>query len=409
MTVETASNAKPEWAMSKRERLNVERARQGLAPNKRRRWPWLMALIVFVSALVIFTLQARSETGAMGSPEPEVAAAEPTLQISATETTTLERQRLEHRVRVTGTLNPVERAQLSSQVNAPVTRIAVRPGDTVKQGDVLVEMDATNLTNQLNQLTNTARATRAQLTLAQSSLDRGIRLAEQGLSPASSIEEMRANVEAQSASLAAQEWQIRAAERAVADAVVKAPFDGQVASRSVEPGQYVSVGTPLVTLVDLTALEMQANLPVNAATLVEPGQWVTIDVDSATPFSLQGTVTRINPVALDGTRTLPVYIRVTEPDARLRGGMFATGNIVTDTRDNALAVATDAVRSDAEGQFVLRLENDHLVRQPVTVAEKWDSGARLEIASGLSVGDTLISAPLPGLKAGDRIAVEGVN
>ncbi|MEP4547700.1 MAG: efflux RND transporter periplasmic adaptor subunit [Saccharospirillum sp.] len=407
MTSETSSNAKPEWAMSKRELMNAERARQGLPPNKRRRWPWLLALIPVAVAGVVFASQGEPDVASAAQAEP--AATESVLRISASEITTLEQQRLEQRLRVTGTLSPVEKARLSSQVNAPVARIVVRPGDSVEQGDVLVEMDATNLTNQLNQLTNTARATQAQLTLAQRSLDRGVRLAEQGLSPASSIEELRANVEAQSATLATQEWQIRAAEQAVADAVVRAPFKGQVSSRSVEPGQYVSVGTPLVTLVDLTALEMQANLPVNAATLVEPGQLVTIDVDSAQPFSLQGTVDRINPVALDATRTLPVYIRITEPDARLRGGLFATGNIIISTRDNALSVPAESVRSDAEGDFVLRLEADHLVRQPVTVAGKWDSGTRLEIASGLSVGDTLISAPLPGLKAGDRITVEGVN
>ncbi|MFY0664413.1 MAG: efflux RND transporter periplasmic adaptor subunit [Natronospirillum sp.] len=407
MTSDTSSNAKPDWAMSKRELMNAERTRQGLSPHKRRRWPWGLALIAIAVILLVFAMQTRSDTTDPVSAESAVTT--PVLQISAAETTTLERQRLEQRLRVTGTLSPVEKSQLSSQVNAPVTRIAVRPGDTVEQGDVLVEMDATDLTNQLNQLTNTARATRAQLALAQNSLDRGVRLADQGLSPASSIEELRANVEAQSASLATQEWQIRSAERAVANAVVRAPFSGQVASRSVEPGQYVSVGTPLVTLVDLTELEMQANLPVNVATLVEPGQWVSIEVDSAQPFSIEGTVDRINPVALDGTRTLPVYIRITEPDARLRGGMFATGNIIINTRDNALAVPTDAVRSDAEGQFVLRLEADQLVRQPITVAGTWYSGTRLEITSGLSAGDTLVSAPLPELKAGDRISVVGSN
>ncbi|WP_127557057.1 efflux RND transporter periplasmic adaptor subunit [Saccharospirillum alexandrii] len=407
MTSDTPSNAKPDWAMSKRELMNAERQRQGLAPQKRRRWPWLLALIVIGVALLVFAMQASPEPAETGPAEPEDT--EPVLQISATETSTLAPQRLEQRLRVTGTLSPVEKAQLSSQVNAPVLRIAVRPGDTVEEGDVLVEMDATDLTNQLNQLTNTARATQAQLTLAQNSLDRGVRLAEQGLSPASSIEELRANVEAQSASLATQEWQIRAAERAVANAVVRAPFSGQVSARSVEPGQYVSVGTPLVTLVDLTALEMQANLPVNAATLVKAGQAVTIEVDSAEPFSLQGTVDRINPVALDATRTLPVYIRVTEPDARLRGGMFATGYIVINARDNALSVPSESVRSDAEGDFVLLLEDDHLVRQPVTVAGEWESGTRLEIAEGLAIGDTLVSAPLPELRAGDRIAIAGGN
>lgn len=407
MTSDTSSNAKPDWAMSKRELKNAERQRQGLAPQKRRRWPWLLALIVIGVALLVFAMQASPEPAEAGPAEPEDT--EPVLQISATETSTLVPQRLEQRLRVTGTLSPVEKAQLSSQVNAPVLRIAVRPGDTVEEGDVLVEMDATDLTNQLNQLTNTARATQAQLTLAQNSLDRGVRLAEQGLSPASSIEELRANVEAQSASLATQEWQIRAAERAVANAVVRAPFSGQVSARSVEPGQYVSVGTPLVTLVDLTALEMQANLPVNAATLVKAGQAVTIEVDSAEPFSLQGTVDRINPVALDATRTLPVYIRVTGPDTRLRGGLFATGYIVINARDNALSVPAESVRSDAEGDFVLRLEDDHLVRQPVTVAGEWESGTRLEIADGLAIGDTLVSAPLPELRAGDRIAIAGGN
>jgi multidrug efflux pump subunit AcrA (membrane-fusion protein) len=118
-------------------------------------------------------------------------------------------------------------------------------------------------------------------------------------------------------------------------------------------------------------------------------------------------VTRVNPVAISGTRTVPIYIELDNTEGSLRGGMFATGQITVAEKADAHAVSAAALREDADGQFVLKLVDGTLVRQGVEVVQEWDRGRLLEV-TGIAAGDVIVSAPLDELTAGDAYTlVEG--
>ena len=316
--------------------------------------------------------------------------------------TTIEPQLLTQSVRVSGPISPLRQAALTALVGGVVETVTFRPGDRVGEGEVLVQIDTRNLKIQLDQQRNTAEATRAQLTLAESQLERTLALSDRGLSTSSGLEQAESNVAALRANLAALEGQVTAAEAALEDAAVNAPFSGIVAARSAEPGQAVSPGSPLVSIVDLSVLEMQGSAPVSVNAQIAPGQRVTITVEGIAGKTFEGVVDRVNPVAIEGTRTIPVYIMLENNEGLLRGGMFASGQIVVAEQADALAVPASAIREDATGEYVLKLEDDTLVRQAIERGTSWSRGRIIEIVDGLAAGDTVISASLPELDPGDR-------
>lgn len=396
----TAAHEKPDWAQSKREKQNAERAAQGLKP-RRRIVPWII-LVVIVLAVVAFVLFRPSP------PAVEETAAETTVirQIRQSETTTIEPVTLRETVKVTGTLVPARQAEVASQASGRVMAVLVRAGDTVSEGDVIAQIDRATLELQLNQQRATAEATRAQLESSQQQLERTEQLGTQGLASPSALEQARSSTAALQANLTALEIAVESAELALSNATVKSPLDGVVASRSVEPGQTISAGTPLFSIVNLDQMVFEAAASVNSSAFVAAGQSATISVTGLGGQEFTGTVTRVNPVAITGTRTVPIYIEL-ENSGSLRGGMFATGFVTVAEKPDALSVPAAALREDADGQYVLKLVDGTLTRQGIEVVQEWDRGRLVEV-TGLLAGDVVVSAPLPELTAGEPYTlVEG--
>lgn len=389
----SAAHEKPEWAQSRHEKRNVERVAQGLKP-RRRIWPWIILAVVVAAVVAFIVLRpAPPATDAAAEAEPDRIVR----QLRQSETVTIEPMKLSETVKVTGTLVPSQRSDVASQASGRVMDVMVRPGDTVNEGDVLAQIDRATLELQLNQQNATASATRAQLVSSQQQLERTEQLAGQGNASPSTLEQARSATAALQAQLDALDTAVQSAELALANATVKSPLTGVVSSRSVEPGQTIQAGTTLFTIVNLTKMEFDSAASVNSSARVTAGQNAVISVTGLDGQQFAGQVSRVNPVAQTGTRTVPIYIDLDNAGGDLRGGMFATGYITVAEQANALAIPAAALREDAEGQFVLKLAGDVLVRQPVTIVREWNRGSMIEI-TGPVAGDVVVSAPLDELQ-----------
>lgn len=400
----TSEHSKPEWAQSKRDKDNAARVAAGLKP-RRRRWPWIVLAVIVAAVIAVWFMLSQQ---AAVAPTEETPAADPVMQINPAEISTIEPQTLTRTVRVTGSLAPQQQTQLASQVSGRVVAVMARPGDAVSEGDVLLQLDTESLRIQLDQQTSTAEATRAQLVLAESQLARTADLISRGLAASSGIEQVQSSADALRANLAALEGQVEAARIALANATLKAPLDGIIAERNVSAGQTVQQGATLFTIVDLATLELDGSAPVGSSPQLEKGQAVAVTVEGLPGNTYTGIVDRINPIAVAGTRTIPVYIVLENERGLLRGGMFATGQIVVAEKPDAIAVPQTAIREDAEGYFVLKLAEGQVVRQAVEQGESWNGNRLIEIVSGLSAGDVVVTAPLTQLQPEDRVEmVEG--
>lgn len=397
----TAAHEKPDWAQSKHDKRNAERVAQGLKP-KRRILPWIVLAVIVVGIVAFILLQP---------PAPPVEEATDTAtvtrQIRQSETSTIEATTLRQTVKVTGTLVPGQQSEVASQASGRVMAVLKRPGDAVAEGDVLAQIDRAPLELQLNQQQATAEATRAQLVSSRQTLERTEQLAGQGLASPSTLEQARSATAALEANLTALETAVATAQLGLDNATVKAPLDGVVASRSVEPGQTIAAGTALFSIVNLDEMEFDAAASVNSSAMVAAGQPVEVSVTGLDGQQFAGTVTRVNPVAVSGTRTVPIYVELDNAQGSLRGGMFATGQITVVEKADAHAVSAAALREDAEGNYVLKLVDGALVRQDIELVGEWDRGRVVEV-TGLADGDVVVSAPLDTLAAGDAYElVEG--
>ena len=395
----TQDSTKPDWAQSKHDKANAARIAAGQKP-RRRKGPWIVLAVIVLAIAGYFLWQSQQPAPA---PVVEAEPAAPVMQLNSGEITTLEPQTLQQAVKVTGSLAPQRQTQVATQVSGRVVAVMVRPGDTVGEGDVLLQLDTESLQIQLDQQTSTAAATRAQLVLAESQLVRTTDLIERGLAATSGIEQAQSSADALRANLAALEGQVEAARIALGNATVKAPMAGVISERTVEPGQTVQQGSPLLTIVDLDELEMQASAPVGSSALIKTGQAVTITVEGLPNRSFDGVVERVNPVAVAGTRTIPVYVSLDNAEGLLRGGMFAVGQIIVAEQADALAVPKAAIREDAEGFYVLKRDADKVMRQAVEQGESWNGGALVAIISGLAASDVVVTAPLTQLEPGDAV------
>ncbi|WP_292020265.1 efflux RND transporter periplasmic adaptor subunit [Maritimibacter sp. UBA3975] len=400
-------NPKPDWAMNKREKARAEAIAAGETP-KRRKWPWVVLLVLVAGAAgggyyaqQNGLLPTPPEPAAEAAPE---APAELVVRLAPFEVTTIAPGTLTETLRVTGSLTPSRQVHLSAEVSARLLEVTVREGDSVKEGALLARFDVNSLENQLAQAQSSAEATRVQFNKAQSDFERTQTLVERELAAPTALENARSGLEQLRAQLASQETAVENAQTAVEKARVTAPFDGVIAERQVDAGAFVATGSPLFTIVDLTSLEVEATAPVSISNKIDAGQVVDLRVEGFGDEAFTGEVERLNPMAISGSRMLPIYITLENTSGELRGGMFATGRITLEEKSGAIWVPVEAIREDAQGTHVLVARDGELVRRGVEVAREWDNGAKVEIASGLETGDTVVAAALPELRPGQKFA-----
>ncbi|WP_255553746.1 efflux RND transporter periplasmic adaptor subunit [Maritimibacter sp. DP1N21-5] len=399
-------NPKPDWAMNKREKARAEMIARGETPKKRR-WPWIVLAVLIVGGVGggIYARQA----GLLPEPPAEPVVAEPArealTQLAPYEITTIAPTTLTETLRVTGSLAPTRDVHLSAEVSARLTDVSVRAGDAVEEGQLLASFDVDSLQNQLDQARSTADATRVQVAQAQTDFNRTQTLVERQLAAPTALEQAQSGLEQLQATLAAQETAVANAQTALDRAQVTAPFAGVVSERSVSTGEFVAAGSPLFTVVDLTSLEVEATAPVSLSPKIAAGQPVELTVEGFGDRVFEGRVDRINPVAIEGSRALPVYVSLDNAEGDLRGGMFASGRILLERKDDVLSVPASALREDAEGAFVLVIEDNVLTRRDVETAREWEGGAAFEVTAGLEPGDVVLSEALPELRAGTKITL----
>lgn len=185
---------------------------------------------------------------------------------------------------------------------------------------------------------------------------------------------------------------VRSAELALAeqrlnDAVVVAPFEGQVHERHIAPGSFVQIGAPVVTLVKTSTLRFRGTLPERHARELSLGQQVKLNVESIDePLTAQ--ISRISPVVEERNRSLMFEVVLSNPDGRLRTGLFVEAEVFVDPQAEAIVIPASALNEFAGAEKVWQVEEGVAHEQVVQTARRTDEG--IEIVGGLSAGDVIL-------------------
>ena len=196
--------------------------------------------------------------------------------------------------------------------------------------------------------------------------------------------------------------------RWLADTVVRAPFAGVVAERSVKSGDRVSDGDPLFRVVNTAELEFEATVAAEHAAQLKTGTPVALMVAGIPDGAISGRISRINATADPATRQLRVYVAVPNKEGRLVGDLFASGRVVMREASQSLAVPPSAIHAAPSGGSQVWVIEDHkLALRTVTPGLQDETQNLVQVQSGLRAGDTVVVASAEGLKVGQTIQLAG--
>lgn len=322
-----------------------------------------------------------------------------TLEFTPADLAVVEMRSLVRSIPFSGSLAPVVQTAVKSKVPGEVVRVLVREGEAVKEGQLLAQIDVTDLQAKVDAATAALEESKARLTIAEKNRANSQQLLRQKFISQNAYDTTESTFEASAASMRSQEAQLRIARKALDDAAVRAPFSGVIATRTAHPGEKIAMDHPMFTLVDLARMEIEAPAPASEVPSVKVGQAATFTVDGfERPF--EGRVERINPTAQPGSRAINLYLSVDNRDGKLRGGMFAKGQIVLDRSQPGAVIPATAVREESGQAYVFTIENGKIARRPVKLGSAQQLDGLVEVVSGLEKGMNVVAARVSGLKPG---------
>lgn len=341
--------------------------------------------------------------GGKGGAEEEAAAPEvPTITADTAKVT---RQPIVEDLVIRGTITavPNEDVKVSALVAGRVNSVTVAEGDTVKQGQVIAQLDRQPLEDQRRQAAAAVEQARAQVENARANLQRNQQLFERGIASGKEVEDAKAQMAAGQSALDTANAALNTAERNVERASVRSPIAGQVVKRMVSVGEQVdgTAAQPIAEIANIDRVELAANVPAEQIARIKIGQEAAITTEAHPGRTFAGTVLAIAP-AIDATTNAGlVRIRVANLDRALKVGMFAEAH-VTLGRHDGLVVAPAALVRTAESAAVYVVSGDLAQRTPVKVGiEKPDA---VEIVTGVMEGQTVLTSSVYGLGEKARLA-----
>lgn len=306
---------------------------------------------------------------------------------------------------ISGTLGAEREARVRSELGGSVLQIYVEPGQAVREGQVLAQIEPQTAREQAAFSDALVRSLENNLRLEQRNLDRDKRLAEAGALSTRAVESDSLGVAQAQASLAEATARQVAAQRALDRSSVQAPFAGIVSDQQASVGDVVQNGTELFTIVDPSSLRLEAQVPAEALSQLRVGTAVQFTVSGFGDARLQGRVTRIYPSVDPTTRQVRILVTVPNPGQQLVVGLFAQGRVVTSER-RGVTVPKAAVDLRGVRPAVSQVKDGRMVRTEVVLGLEDIVAELVEVTSGLAVGDTIVLGSSRGIAPGTPIRVQ---
>jgi RND family efflux transporter MFP subunit len=369
----------------------------------RRHWKWLLvALLLAVAAAAgLRALKARKAQEAVAP----AAKAETVIEFAASDVLKAAPVDLSQNLPVSGSLRAVNSAFVKARAAGELQGLTVREGDTVKAGQVLARIDATESRARVRQASEQADAARAQVDIAQRTYDNNKALVEQGFISRTALDTSLASLNAARSSYQAALAAADMAKKTLDDTVLQAPIGGVVAQRLAQPGERVAVDGKVVEIVDLSRLELEATLSAADSVQVRVGQPAQLQVEGmAQPVAAR--VVRINPSAQAGSRSVLAYLALDDATG-LRQGLFAQGKVATGSA-SALAVPLSAIRTDKPSPYVQLVDNGKIVHRPVAPGARGEAGSETWVGvDGVPAGALVVKGHVGPLREGTAVKFTG--
>ena len=327
------------------------------------------------------------------------------------ETTTVEKGDISTTVTATGTIEPVTKVEVGTQVSGIVAKIYVDYNSEVKAGQVIAELDRTNLLSTLESQRANLNSQESTLAYQKANYERQKSLYDKGLISANDFEQARLNyVQAQQQVVSARQ-SVKRAETDLGYATITSPINGVVLSKDVEEGQTVaaSFSTPTLFTIaqDLTDMRVIADIDEADIGEVKEGQRVSFTVDAFPADIFNGLVTQVRQQATTESNVVTYEVVISAPNAdlKLKPGLTANVTIYTLEKNNVLTVSSKALRFSPKQELIAEDETIEDTDKPgpklwvrqgkvfkaIPVQTGVSNGTMTEISSGIQAGTEVIA------------------
>lgn len=278
---------------------------------------------------------------------------------------------------------------ISSRLLARITAIHVRAGDYVEPGQLLIELEKTDLLARSQQASDRVRSVEARLTEARQNLKRAEELHQRGLIAVADRDAARADAAALEADLSSARQSLEEAQAAVSFSEIRSPIAGRVVDRFAEPGDTASPGAKLLSLYNPFSLWVEARVREQLALALEKGSAVSVEVP-ALERVYAAQIEEIVPAADPGSRSFLVKA-VLPSEKQLLPGMYGRLHVPAGERDRLL-IPADRVAKVGQLDVVWVASPEGVVRRFVRLGAATDDG-RVEVIAGLAAGELVLPRP----------------
>jgi membrane fusion protein (multidrug efflux system) len=371
------------------------------------RKPWLVGggIAIIVALVAVGVVSRAKSSDASKDKKPEV-----TLEFTPAEVVRPVLAAMPEQIEFSGPLMAPRTAVVRAKVAGTLLSLLVAEGSRVKAGESLGTIDLSDLQSRAAERAAGVDSAKARLAEAERIHQSNIDLANQKFISANALESSRAAFESARAQLKSAQAQLATSTLGIREAALVAPISGVVGRRNVVPGEKVSAEQELMTVVDLTELELGGVVGTHQVSMLRPGQQLAVRVEGAsTP--VEGRIDRISPTAEAGTRGIRVVVRLSNPGEVFRAGQYASALVTLDDPAQRLTVPSTAVGQSSGQDFVWTVEKGALVRRLVITGRRDEVNSRVEVMQGLKPENQVVAARFDTLKEGApaRIVAKGAG
>jgi len=314
-------------------------------------------------------------------------------------------RKVEYLLNQVGTLIASQQVILRSEIEGRVVEILFTEGGDVKSGDTLIKLDSAKIQAEIRNLESRINQLQIRLANKNRTLERNRPLLEKNLVSRMQFDDLQTEISETEAEIAQAQAKLALEKVLLSDTIIRAPFAGVAGERNLSIGDYLKIGDPVLTIVDLDPLEISFQVPEKYTPSLSLAQTVQLSVAPYPDRVFQGTLFFLAPEIDINTRMLLVKARVANGERLLKPGLFARVKLVTEVHENAVTVPWESIIQTENETYLYTVEEDKAHKVPIRLGQITNEWAEL-VESGLSPGAQVVLEGKYAVKEGVKVKVQ---
>jgi len=361
-------------------------------------WSGAVAVVVLAGGAAVFA------TSRQAAPAPKKADAKPALEFQASEVVKPLSASMPGVIEFSGPLVAPNTVVVRAKASGSLVSLAVGEGSRVKAGQSLGQLDLEELRHKVAERSAGVESARAQYEQYERQYKANQGLATQNFIAPTALDNSRAALDTARGQLLSAQAQLGTSEVLLRQAALLSPIDGIVYKRHAVPGEKVAAEQQVLTIVDLSRLELAGLVGTHEVSKLKPGMVVNMQVEGF-EAPVQARIARIAPAAEPGTRSIGVTLSLDNPGERFRAGQYAVARVEMQDDKQRLTVPITALGSVSGQEHVWVIDKGNLVRRIVTTGRRDPREGRVEVLAGLTPEAQVLGARFDNLKEGEKATI----